>query len=77
MIFSESDRLYWEFEEKYLNVYQNTIRPYSANFEIKLVKDANHVFSFKEWQNDMLNLSVSWIRKNFIFPKPNETANRK
>ena len=66
LIFSEADRLYWEFEEKYLGVYGKEIQPYRQNFQIELVKDANHVFSFTQWQQLMLDLSHRWLEANFI-----------
>ena len=61
MIFSEADRLYWEFEEKYLGVHGKDIEPYRQNFRIELVKDANHVFSFTQWQMQMLDFSEKWL----------------
>ena len=65
LIFSESDRLFWEFEEKYLNVYKQEFEKYKKNFELHITKDANHIFSLKEWQEDMINKSCSWLEDNF------------
>jgi len=65
LIFSEADRLYWEMEEKYLDVYGSAIKPYSSNYQIELVKDANHVFSFKEWQQQMIIISLAWLKNNY------------
>ncbi len=64
-IFSEVDRLFWEFEEKYLNVYKKEVDSFTDNFEIDIVKDSNHVFSFSDWQNEMLSISERWIKKLF------------
>ena len=66
LIFSGSDRLYWEFEEKYLNNYGNAIEPYRGNFEIFIVKDANHVFSLKEWQQHMVEKSETWLKEKYL-----------
>lgn len=61
LIFSEADRLYWEFEEKYMKPYQSEFRKYSKSLKIDITKNANHIFSFKEWQDDMLEKSCSWL----------------
>jgi pimeloyl-ACP methyl ester carboxylesterase len=64
-IFSEADRLYWEYDEKFINRYPDRIKHLSNNVETHVVKNANHIFSFKEWQNNMLQLSEDWILKYF------------
>jgi hypothetical protein len=65
LIFSEADRLYWEFEEKYMASYKNEFEKYKRNIEIFIAKDANHIFSFKEWQDEMLNTSCAWLNKYY------------
>lgn len=64
LIFSERDRLYWEFEEKFQSVYNKEISKYSPNFNIHIVNNANHIFSFPEWRDEMLDLSCKWLSKN-------------
>lgn len=64
LIFSGSDRLFWEFEEKFKNTYNNDIEKYKENFEIDVVEQANHIFSFKEWQQEMFDKSCSWLERN-------------
>ena len=66
LIFSGSDRLYWEFEEKFIANYHEVIAPFRANFEIHIIKDANHIFSFTEWQSEMLNISTNWLKLNHL-----------
>jgi uncharacterized protein len=61
LIFSETDRLYWEFEEKFMQYYQDSIKQHSDNYDIYIVKDANHIFSFSEWQDAMLDKSCQWL----------------
>lgn len=63
LIFSEADRLYWEFEEKYSFSYKNEYEKYKTNVEIYVAKDANHIFSFKAWQEQMLNISCEWLMR--------------
>jgi len=48
LIFSEADRLFWEFEEKYMAQYRSEYDEYKSNIDIFITKDANHIFSFKE-----------------------------
>lgn len=61
LLFSETDRLYWEFEEKFMRYYKETIKQHSNNYDIHLVKNANHIFSFSEWQDEMLDMSCRWL----------------
>ena len=65
-MFSEADRLYWEFEEKFLRNYGSAIEHYNNNFEVHIVKNANHVFSFKKWQQQMLELTEVWLKEKKI-----------
>jgi hypothetical protein len=65
LIFSEADRLFWEFEEKYMPSYKSEFDKYKRNIEIFITKDANHIFSFKEWQEQMLTVSCSWLDRNY------------
>ena len=39
LIFSGSDRLYWEFEEKFMQSYGEGVNKYDKNFEIHIVKN--------------------------------------
>jgi uncharacterized protein len=68
LIFSGSDRLHWEFEEKFLAFHRRSFEKYSHLAEVRVVKDANHIFTFPEWQQEMLRLSESWLLVNF--PEP-------
>ena len=65
LIFSEADRLYWIFQEKFAQDYNERIQDYHDNFEVYLAKDANHVFSFSEWQQDMIQQIFSWLNRNY------------
>jgi hypothetical protein len=64
MIFSGADRLYWEFEEKFMSVYREAVAPHLDRLEIHIIKDANHIFSFPEWQSEMLDISIKWLKSN-------------
>ena len=67
-VFSENDRLYWEFEEKFMAPYWNIFEKCKDNISIKIVKNANHIFSFPEWQNEMLSISCAWLYTHFRAP---------
>ena len=64
MIFSGADRLYWEFEEKFAKKYPKELEACCQRVDIDIIKNANHIFSFKEWQDEMLQKSCHWITKN-------------
>jgi hypothetical protein len=65
LLFSESDRLYWEFEEKFMHPYKEVFNEHRGICEISIISDANHIFSFSKWQLEMLEISEFWITKNF------------
>jgi pimeloyl-ACP methyl ester carboxylesterase len=62
LIFSGVDRLYWEFEDKYLHNYEKEFSKLSKNLRIHVIKNANHILSFKEWQDEMINKTTSALR---------------
>ena len=64
LIFSEADRLFWEFEEKYVAAYKDDFERLKDRAEIYVAKGANHIFSFKEWQEEMLGKSCTWLKKD-------------
>lgn len=64
-IFSGADRLHWEFEEKFSNPYHEKLVQYESLFEVYIVKDANHIFSYSKWKQDMLKHAASWLEKNY------------
>ncbi len=65
LIFSGSDRLYWEFDEKFAQPYAKQLADVSGDYELHVVEDANHVFSFREWEQAMLQASESWLTSSF------------
>ncbi|MBM9605721.1 hypothetical protein [Desulfopila inferna] len=75
LIFSETDRLYWEFQEKFMHYYEELANRNGHNFEIHVVKEANHVFSFGEWQKEMMEISCKWL-EDVAAPLVIENLNR-
>lgn len=61
LIFSEMDRLYWEFEKKFVERNHPMLDSHSAWYGVHVTKDANHIFSFREWEEDMLDQCVKWL----------------
>lgn len=62
LIFSGADRLHWEFEEKYKQSYAPEFHKFINNIGIHIIKNANHILSFKEWQDEMLVLVSSELK---------------
>lgn len=62
LLFSEADRLFWEFDEKFLREFKTVLSKYKDNYKIEIIKNANHVFSFKKWQTEMLEKACFWLK---------------
>lgn len=61
LIFAEADRLFAEYREKFCARHRAVLDHYEGLLEVRLVKGANHVFTFPEWQQEMLDLTMSWL----------------
>lgn len=58
-IFSGSDRLQWEFEEKFAA--GCNLAQWGQRFQKFTIPYANHVLSFSEWQEDMFGIACDWL----------------
>lgn len=65
LIFGGSDRLRWEFDEKFVARHRAKLDTSPGGYEVHIVKDANHVLSLREWQDDMLACSTRWVTEHF------------
>jgi uncharacterized protein len=65
LIFSGADRLYWEFEEKFMVPYREKLSALRNNFDIHIVPDANHIFSYHEWQDEMTAIATDWLKMHY------------
>lgn len=65
LIFSQSDRLLWDFEEKFAQPYESELAEVGDAYELHVVENANHVFSFREWEQEMLDVSCTWLQSHF------------
>jgi pimeloyl-ACP methyl ester carboxylesterase len=65
LIFSGSDRLASEFEEKFVNSYGAQLSSCSENYVIQTIENANHILSDKKWVIEMLEYSKKWLQENY------------
>jgi uncharacterized protein len=61
MIFSEKDRLQSEYEEKFVAFHQQQLASYQNQIDQHVIAGANHVLSFHEWRDEMLDKSQAWL----------------
>ena len=65
LIFSESDRLDWEYDEKFVRRHANRLKQHEAQFTVTVIPEANHILSMPEWQQAMLDQSTNWLKQHF------------
>jgi hypothetical protein len=65
LVFGGSDRLQWEFEEKFVARHRDRLASLPPSWEVHVVPRANHVLSAREWQRDMLDVSRAWLQRHF------------
>jgi uncharacterized protein len=65
LLFSEMDRLWWEFEEKYLQRHRADLDARPGLADIVVIPEANHVFTLDAWQADMLERACAWLERRF------------
>jgi len=63
-VFGESDKLLWDFREKFMQRYHYTEKFFKHAIEIKIIPDANHILSFDTWTREMLQTVLHWLRLN-------------
>lgn len=64
-VFGGSDRLRWEFDEKFVARHQERLQRNPHGFAVHVVPDANHVLSLTEWQDEMIGVADRWVRDHF------------
>jgi len=65
LIFSGADRLYAEYEEKFVSRYPEVVSRLRPVCELHVVENANHIFSLEEWQQEMMDLSCAWLTAHY------------
>jgi uncharacterized protein len=61
MLFSEKDRLYAEYQDKFSLPHAEQLKPYLGQITEHLVANANHVLALPEWQREMVDTSKQWL----------------
>jgi predicted alpha/beta hydrolase len=65
LVFGGSDRLQWEFEEKFVARHRERLASLPPFYDVHVVPQANHVLSTTEWQREMRDVARAWLRKHF------------
>ncbi len=63
LLFSGNDRQEAEYDEKFAQRYAERLQHYSSQVDRHLVANANHVLSLREWQDEMIGVSLKWMAK--------------
>jgi pimeloyl-ACP methyl ester carboxylesterase len=63
LVFAESDRLFWEFEEKFLRRHGPSLEPHAARYRVHVTPQANHIFSSSPWQEDLFEQCCGWLEE--------------
>jgi len=61
LVFGESDRLFWEFEDKFMKRHRASLEPYSQSYQVHVTPSANHIFSASQWQDDLFAQCSNWL----------------
>lgn len=64
LVFGGSDRLAWEFEEKFAQPNAASLERFS-DYEVHTIPKANHILSDTECRKEMLGLSNAWLARHF------------
>ena len=64
-IFSGADRLYARYQEKFEARYRGELTTGDHDFEVRVVPDANHIFTFDVWREEMLDIARNWLESRF------------
>jgi uncharacterized protein len=62
-VFAESDRLFWEFEDKFVQRQGRSLEPFSQWYRVHVTPQANHIFSSAEWQEDLFRQCCGWLEE--------------
>ena len=65
LVFGGSDRLLWEYAEKFADRHRERLERSPGMHEVHTIAQANHVLSFEPWQREMLAVSTNWLRRRF------------
>jgi len=64
-LFGSLDRVTWVFKSEFQDKVLAPSNPYEDLCEIAVIKDANHIFSAKESQNELKKTIEKWLQNNY------------
>lgn len=65
MLFSGSDRLYFEFQEKFVEPWSQSLQPFGEQMSVNLVPKANHVLGDPAWVAAAREVTAAWLDRRF------------
>ena len=65
LIFSGSDRLLYEYEEKFASRHRKRLESTQTGLKLHVVPNANHILSRREWKQNMMEQACNWLKKGF------------
>lgn len=65
LVFGASDRLHFEFEEKFVARHRERLAALPDAYTLHTIPHANHVLSFREWQQAMIDATAQWLQAHF------------
>lgn len=65
LVFGGTDRLYWDFDEKFYQRQKQKIDEYRGIFELYLVNEARHIFEEREHQEDLIHAIGDWVERKY------------
>lgn len=65
LLFGKTDRLYWDFDEKFYQRQKHEIDRFRDRFELHLVTDARHIFEERTHQEDLFHAILSWVMREY------------
>ena len=65
LLFGEDDRLFFEFEEKFLGRHGSRFERYRELCDVQLVSGARHIFELPEQLDEMLVKASSWLKEHY------------
>lgn len=65
LVFGGSDRLLWEFQEKFLDRHRARLAELPPLYDVHTIDAANHVLSLRHWEQEMHEHAERWLRQRF------------
>lgn len=65
LIFSGSDRLFFEFDEKFREPWAAQLEQWSEYFDVKVVPEANHILGDPAWVATAQGYTAAWLERYY------------